>query len=112
MHDAGAFDALDFGEAGVGEDVGGLAGPGGLGSGAWCDPEAWAVGELLRWAEEFAEAGFVVGLLAGFGLEQVEVDGFDGGDCGVQLLEPGEETAGFKAGERGGAGEKARGLRR
>ena len=110
--DSGAFYALDAGEAGVGEDVGGLAGPGGLRSGAWSDPEARAVAQIVRWAEEFAESGFVAGLLTGFGLEQVEEDGFYRGDCGVQLLQPGEEAAGFEAGERGGAGEDARGCRR
>ena len=76
-------------EAGVAEDVGGLAGPGRLGAGAGGDPKAGAVGKLLCGAEEIAEAGCIAGPVIFPGLEQVEEGGFDGGDCGIELLQPG-----------------------
>ena len=85
-HNVSALDAFDVREAGVVQDVRSLAGPGRLRSRAGCDPKPRPSAQLVRRSEELAQTVFIGRLPVRFQLEQVDEDGFDGADCGVDSL--------------------------
>ena len=97
LNDADALDALRVGEAGVEEDVGGLAGPRRLRADAGSDEDC-GIGQ--RGVGELEQIGKALVIERAGGSNEVEKVGVGAGNGGVDGAKAGGEALGFKGCQR------------